>query len=91
MSSATKAKLAALNIMAREAVNICIILEEMGHAQLPTPLQTDNAMAEAVTNCKVQPKRIKAMDMCLYWLRDCECQKQFQIYWQPGKLNNADY
>ncbi len=41
MSSASKAKLAALYIMAREAVNICIVLEEMGHTQPPTPLQTD--------------------------------------------------
>ena len=49
--------------MAREAVYIRIILEEMGHAQPPTPLQTDNAMAEAVTNGKVKPKRTKAMDM----------------------------
>ena len=77
--------------MAREAVYICIILEEMGHSQLPTPLQTDNAMAEAVTNDKVQPKRTKAMDMQLHWLRYQECQKQFRIYWQPGKLNYADY
>ena len=63
MSSATEAELAALYIMAREAVYIQIILEEMGHAQPPTPLQTDNAMAEAVTNKKVQPKRTKAMNM----------------------------
>jgi hypothetical protein len=37
MSSATKAKLAALYIMAREAVYIRIILKEMGHKQPPTP------------------------------------------------------
>ena len=63
----------------------------MGHAQPPIPLQTDNAMAEAVTNGKVQPKCTKAMDMRLHWLRDRECQKQFRIYWLPGKLNYADY
>ena len=84
MSSATKAKIVALYIMAREAVYICIILEEMGHAQPPTPMQMDNAMAEAVTNGKVQPKHTKAMDMWLHWLRDRECQKQFRIYWRPG-------
>ena len=66
MSSETEVKLAALYIMAREAVYIRIILEEMGHKQPPTPLQTDNAMAEAVTNGKVQPKRTKAMDMRLH-------------------------
>ena len=63
----------------------------MGHAQLATPLQTDNATAEAVTNGKVQPKRTKAMDMRLHCLCGCECQKQFRIYWRPGKLNYADY
>jgi hypothetical protein len=91
MSSATEAELAGLYIMAREAVYIRIVLEEMGHKQPPTPLQTDNAMAEAVTNGKVQPKRTKAMDMRFHWLRDRECQMQFRIYWRPGKLNYADY
>ena len=66
MSSATEAKIAALYIVAREAVYIHIVLKEMGHTQLSTPLQTDNAMAEAVTNGKVQPKRTKAMYMCLH-------------------------
>ena len=91
MSSATKAEMGALYIMAREAVYMRIILEEMGHKQPPTPIQTDNAMAEAVVNAKIQPKRTKAMDMRFHWLRDRECQKQFKFYWQPGKQNYADY
>ena len=70
MSSATEAELAALYIMAREAVYIRIILEEMGHKQPPTPIQTDNAMAEGVINKKVQPKRTNAMDMRFHWLCD---------------------
>jgi len=49
--------------MAWEAVYIRIILEEMGHTQPPTPIQTDNAMADAVINGKIQPKCTKAMDM----------------------------
>ena len=56
MSSATEAELAALYISAREAVYIRIILNEMGHKQPPTPVQTDNSMAEGVINSKVQPK-----------------------------------
>ena len=91
MTSATEAELAALYIMAREAVYMRIILEEMGHKQPPTPLQTDNSMAEAVINGKITPKRTKAMDMRFHWLRDRECQEQFRIYWRPGKLNYADY
>ena len=70
MSSATEAELAALYIMAREAVYIHIILEEMGHQQPHTPLQTENAMADGVVNGKIQPKQTKAMDMRFHWLRD---------------------
>jgi hypothetical protein len=91
MSLATKAALAAFYIMAREAVFIRIILEEMGHKQPPTPMHTDNAMADDVINSKVQPKRTKAMDMQFLWLQDRECQQQFRIYWRPGKLHYADY
>ena len=91
MSSATEAELAGLYIMAREAVYIRIILSEMGHKQPPTPIQTDNAMADGVINGKVQPKRTKAIDMRFHWLRDRECQQQFRFYWRPGKLNLADY
>ena len=48
-------------------------------------------MADGVVNGKITPKRTKAMDMQLHWLRDRECQKQFRIYWRLGKLNYADY
>ena len=75
MSSATEAELAALYIMAREAVYIRIILEEMEHKQPKAQLQTDNAMANAVVNGIVQPKRTKAMDMRFHWLRDRESQE----------------
>jgi hypothetical protein len=62
MTSATEAELAALYIMSREAVYIQIVLEDIGHKQPPTPLKTDNSMAEAVINGKITPKRMKAMD-----------------------------
>ena len=68
-----------------------IILEEMGHKQPATPIQMDNAIAEAVINTKITPKRSKAMDMCFHWLKDRECQQQFKFYRRPGKLNHADY
>jgi hypothetical protein len=90
MSSATEAELAGLYIMALKTIYIRIILEELGHIQPPTPLQTDNAMAGGVINGKVQPKQTKAMDMRFHWLRDQECQQHFSIYWRPGKLNYAN-
>jgi hypothetical protein len=90
-SSATEAELAGLYIMACKAVYIRIIIEELGHVQPPTPLQTDNAMADGVINGKVQTEQAKAMDMRVHWVCDQECQQQFRIYWQPGKLNYANY
>ena len=63
----------------------------MGHPQPATPIQTDNAMAEADVNAKIQPKRTKAMGMRFHWLRDRECQQHFNFFWRPGKTNYANY
>ena len=63
MYTASRAKLAELYTMAREAVYIRIILEEMGHNQPPTLLQTDNAIPDAGCNGKIQPKQTKEIDM----------------------------
>ncbi len=68
MSSATKAELVGLYIMVREAVYIRIIVAELGHKQLPTPLQTDNKMVDALIKGKIQSKQTKAMDMRFHWL-----------------------
>jgi hypothetical protein len=76
MSSATEAELTGLYMMACKAVYIRIILEELGHVQPSTPLQTDNALADGVINGKVQPKQTKAMDMRFHWLCNRECQQQ---------------
>ena len=90
MTSATEAELGGLYLVAKECVYIRIILEEMGHKQPPTPIQTDNSTAEGVINSKIQPKRTKAMDMHFHWLRNRETLKQFRFYWRSGKLNLAD-
>eukprot|EP00804_Cyclotella_cryptica_P026316 CCRYP_007640-RC/>CCRYP_007640-RC protein AED:0.59 eAED:0.66 QI:0/-1/0/1/-1/0/1/0/176 len=65
MSSATEAELAALYIVAHKAVDIQIILEETGHKQPRTPIQTDNSMADVVINEKIQPKR-KKLWTCIF-------------------------
>eukprot|EP00804_Cyclotella_cryptica_P022982 CCRYP_014975-RB/>CCRYP_014975-RB protein AED:0.44 eAED:0.44 QI:0/-1/0/1/-1/0/1/0/176 len=91
MASTTAAELATLYIMAWVAVFIRIILEELGHKQPATPLQTDNSTATGIVNGKVQSKRTKAMDMQFHWLHDRECQERFRIYQRPFKLNYADY
>ncbi len=50
MSSAAKVELGALYINAREAIPMRHLLEEMGHKQPPTPIQTDNSTALGVIN-----------------------------------------
>jgi len=91
MSSAAEAELGALYINAREAVPMRHLLIEMGHPQPPTPIQVDNTTALGVINQTIQPKRTKAMDMCLHWLRCRTTQKQFRTYWREGKTNRGDY
>ena len=92
MSSAAEAKIGALYINAQKGVEERIILEEMGHIQPPTPVQTDNMTAESIINLRVQPKRTKAMDMRFHWLRDRGVnQKQFKFYWRPGSFMRGDY
>jgi len=50
MSSAAEAELGGLFINAKEVVFIRNILTEMGYPQPPSPLQTDNSMADGVVN-----------------------------------------
>ena len=77
MASAAEAELGALYINAKKAVPMRITLEEMGHQQPMTSMQTDNTTALGVATNNVQPQRTKAMDMRFHWLRDREAQQQF--------------
>jgi hypothetical protein len=91
VSSAAEAELAALFHNSKEACPIRTTLEELGHNQPPTPIQTDNSTAAGIANDSVKQKRSKAMDMRFYWIRDRVRQGQFHVYWKPGKQNKADY
>jgi hypothetical protein len=77
MSSAAEAELGALFLNAKEAVFIRQILTEMGHPQPRTPIQTDNTAAEVVVNNRIQPKRLKSIDMRIHWLKCHKAQGQF--------------
>ena len=91
MSSAAEAELGALFINAKTAVSIRQTLEEMGHPQPRTPIQTDNSTAHALLTNRILPKALKAMDMRFNWLRCRDAQGQFRFYWRPGTQNLADY
>ena len=68
MSSAAEAELGALFINAKTAVSMRQTLEELGHPQPRTPMQTDNSTAHALLTNKILPKALKAMDMRFHWL-----------------------
>jgi hypothetical protein len=84
MSSVAEAELAALFINAKTAVSMRTTLEELGHPQMQTPMQTDNSIAHALLTNKILPKALKAMDMQFHWLRCHEAQGQLRYYWRPG-------
>jgi hypothetical protein len=91
MSSAAKAKLGALYINAREAIPMQHLLEEMGHKQPPTPIQTDNSTAHSVITNNIQPRCTKGMDMQFHWLQCRDSQGRLRYYWHPGPNNQANY
>ena len=63
MSSAAEAEIGAMCINACKAVPTRKTIEELGHQQPRTPMQTDNSAALQVVTNNVQPKRTKAIDM----------------------------
>jgi hypothetical protein len=91
MSSAAKAELGALYINASKAIPQRQLLEEMGHPQPPTPIQTDNSTTLRVVTSNIQPRKTKAMDMLFHWLRCREAQSQSRFFWQPDTTNLANY
>jgi hypothetical protein len=63
MSSTMEAELGALFINAKTAISMSYMLEELGHPQPPTPMQTNNKTANDLLTNKIMPKASKAMDM----------------------------
>jgi hypothetical protein len=91
LSSASEAEIGALFENTKKAEILRITLEEMGHKQPATPVQTDNSTACGIANNNIKQQRSRAIDMRFYWVRDRVKQGHFHIYWGPGKLNLADY
>ncbi len=92
MSSASKAKLAALYYGCKLTVPICTMLKEMGHPQIKrTMVTTDNFTAQGLTMKTMTPKASKSMDQHFHWLKCRNAQHQFLYLWCCGADNRADY
>jgi hypothetical protein len=59
--------------------------------RVTTPLRTDNSTAHGIVNETIKQKGSKEMDMRYHWLIDRVRQKQFDVYWQPGRENLGDF
>ena len=91
MSSAAEAEIAALFLNAKLAIPLRQALIDMGFPQPKTKIKTDNSTAEGIVNDKIKQNRSKAIDMRFYWLKCRQSQEQFDIYWEKGATNLADY
>jgi hypothetical protein len=91
VASAAEAELAGLFHNGQDALPLIHALNEIGHPQPPTPIQTDNSTAAGLANDTVKQKRSKAMEMRYFWIVDKVDANVFNVYWNQGKTNRADY
>ena len=91
MGSAAEAEVAALYLNAQEAIPLRYCLEELGHVQPATTIRTDNQTAKGFVRGTIKQKQSRTFDRQYWWLKDREAQLQFNIVWEPGIYNLADY
>jgi hypothetical protein len=91
VASAAESEVGACFHNAQSGAPLRVTLTELGHTQPPTPLRTDKSTAYGIVNETKKQKRSKAMDMRYHWLTDRVRQKQFDVYWRPGRENLGDY
>jgi hypothetical protein len=91
VASAAESEAGACFHSAQSGAPLRVTLAELGHTQPPTPMRTDNSTAFSIMNETIKQKRSKAMDMRYHWPTDRVRQKQFNVYWRPGRENLADY
>jgi hypothetical protein len=91
VASAAEAELGALFLNCKEGKIQRLILEELGHPQPPVPIHCDNATATGIANDTVKKQRARSMEMRFFWVTDQVKQRFFNVQWQPGQENLADY
>jgi hypothetical protein len=91
VASAAESEVGACFQNAQSGAPLRVIPAELGHIQPPTPLCTDNSTAFGILNKTIKQKRSKTMDMRYHWLTYRVRQKQFDIYWRPGRENLGNY
>jgi hypothetical protein len=90
-SSASEAEIGGLFVNLKEALVLRQILHDMGYPQPTTPIQTDNSTAAGLANNTIKQNKSRHIDMRYHWIRDRVVQGQFNIFWDAGTNNLADY
>ena len=91
VTSAAEAETAGLFLNSQKVIEIKRMLQALGHPQAATPIKTDNATAASFVKDMLKQKRSKAWDMIYHWLSEQQNKKNFEIYWDKGVRNLADY
>ncbi len=91
MSLASDSKLVALYYGCKIAIPIQTTLDKMGHTQPPTPITTDNIMAQGLTIGTMTPKASKSMDEQFHWFKCHSAQHQLLYLWHCSIIDCADY
>jgi hypothetical protein len=91
VASAAESEVGACFQNAQSGAPLRVTLTELGHIQPPTPLRTDNSTSFGILNKTIKQKRSKSMGTRYHWLTDRVRQKQFDVYWRPGRENLGDY
>jgi hypothetical protein len=90
-SSAAEAEVGGLFVNLKEALVLRQTLHDMGYPQPTTPIQTDNSTAAGLANNTIKQNKSRHIDMRYHWIRDRVVQGQFNIFWDSGSNNLADY
>jgi hypothetical protein len=88
---ATEAELGALFLNTQEAKVIQLVLKELRHPQLPTPIHIDTTTTVGIVNNTIKRQLSQAIEMQCFWLLNGKVQKLFHFHYQPGQENLGDY
>jgi len=91
VASAAEAELGALFRNCQDGIMFRTTLNNLGHPQPRTPVHCDNATAVGIASNTVKRQRARAMEMRFMWVGDKIAQEMYELIWQPGQENLADY
>ena len=90
-ASASEAEYAALFLKAQQGEKIRQTLQDLGYPQRPTVITYDNTVSGKLALQQCKQRRSKAIALRYHWIRDRVAMGHFQLQWQPGTNNLADF